>query len=627
MRLPLHLFRRHGTFYFRWSLPLKLRGLMRPAPKSEIRFSLRCHERRAALFASFLLWRRAVLLADIYIKAGRFVGYTDFMTQLKESDTQSTECDFAASHPHARQPEALAEILQTYDLPTLQRAVAALQNRGASVYVSISDCDVTLYNRHEVEQDEFQEFIDDVQCGYCEPNAKLLSSTLTDIVAATNNCFSFLRFLAPRMSLSRDGEVDYQVAKPTQPIACNITSIRVHRPDALAVLKVIALPQQTNIGGPKPNGIQNVTLSEALENWITFNTAQGKDSNWSPATAKDNPPAIRLLIDLIGDKLLSEVTSKDGDDFTKVVGYLPPNFRKKREFAEIPLMQIAEQNQRSNGLRPSVRTQEQKLQTVSSFMKFCTSKNYMDTNPFLNLTASISKSVKKQQKRQKSRVTFAHDELKLIFESDTAIEIFDKQELSSRLWLPLLSLFTGGRLAELGEIRVHQVKHIDGIDYLELEEWDDTALRLKNASATRQIPLHPTLIDLGFVSYAKSRRLAASANAALFPEQEGLEHKEGNRIVSRFFNEVVLKKIGVKTKQKVFHCFRHTVVDILKRTNEQDRFISSFIGHEDEEVQTWKDKYGDPLGAKETVGLLKYLDYPVDWSKFKALLKRKQMAG
>ena len=92
-------------------------------------------------------------------------------------------------------------------------------------------------------------------------------------------------------------------------------------------------------------------------------------------------------------------------------------------------------------------------------------------------------------------------------------------------WLPLLSLFTGARLEELGQALVSDVKRDDGINCLEITTLDDdeqadgakqAGKTLKSEAARRRIPLHATLIRLGFLDHIEW--LKERHATRLFPE-------------------------------------------------------------------------------------------------------------
>ena len=76
---------------------------------------------------------------------------------------------------------------------------------------------------------------------------------------------------------------------------------------------------------------------------------------------------------------------------------------------------------------------------------------------------------------------------------------------AARVWVTLLSLFSGARLNELAGLQTDDLKREGGIAYLNIVEG-------KTDAATRRVPLHPTLTALGFAKYA-----AALPPARCFP--------------------------------------------------------------------------------------------------------------
>ena len=73
-------------------------------------------------------------------------------------------------------------------------------------------------------------------------------------------------------------------------------------------------------------------------------------------------------------------------------------------------------------------------------------------------------------------------------------------------WLPLLGLYSGTRLEELGGLMVADVALEDGVHYLRID--DNAARRVKTKSSRRRVPLHPVWIELGFLRYVERLRAA-----------------------------------------------------------------------------------------------------------------------
>lgn len=133
-----------------------------------------------------------------------------------------------------------------------------------------------------------------------------------------------------------------------------------------------------------------------------------------------------------------------------------------------------------------------------------------------NVAAGIS--VKVADSGKGKRLPFALDELQAIFASPVYAngERPKQGKGEAAYWLPLLGLFTGARLEEIGQLRVSDVQRREYPDqdgkmlagwFLHITEATDErghANRIKNAASERLVPLHPELERLGFVQYVEA---------------------------------------------------------------------------------------------------------------------------
>ncbi len=163
-------------------------------------------------------------------------------------------------------------------------------------------------------------------------------------------------------------------------------------------------------------------------------------------------------------------------------------------------------------------------------------------------------------------------------------------------WLPLLALYTGARLNELGQLRPVDVveESYIGADNQELTAWvirlvEDEAdgLRLKTSSSWRRVPIHTELIRLGFLSYvteAKERN-----QAKLFPLLKPDRFDTITANWSKWYGRYLRKICGVTDKRIVFHSFRHTFKDNARFSQIAPDVQNEITGHETGNVA---DDYG-----------------------------------
>ncbi|MFZ3324836.1 MAG: hypothetical protein WA231_02620 [Methylocella sp.] len=81
-------------------------------------------------------------------------------------------------------------------------------------------------------------------------------------------------------------------------------------------------------------------------------------------------------------------------------------------------------------------------------------------------------------------------------------------------WVPLLSAYSGVRVSEICQLRVEDVTQLSGIWCMKIAP---EAGSLKTAGSERVVPLHPAVIEAGFLQFVAT----ASSKSAYGPRQRG----------------------------------------------------------------------------------------------------------
>lgn len=162
-------------------------------------------------------------------------------------------------------------------------------------------------------------------------------------------------------------------------------------------------------------------------------------------------------------------------------------------------------------------------------------------------------------------------------------------------WLPLLALFTGARLEELGQLRPEDVVRLtfpdaDGQDqfawFLRITE-EGEGLRLKNAASERLVPVHPELERLGFVLHALAMK--AEGHVRIFHELRPGAYGRLTAKWGEWFSRYRRDVCGVTDRRLVFHSFRHTFKDCARHAGIPEGVQRQIMGHSGEDVA---DDYG-----------------------------------
>ena len=122
-----------------------------------------------------------------------------------------------------------------------------------------------------------------------------------------------------------------------------------------------------------------------------------------------------------------------------------------------------------------------------------------------------------------------------------------------------------------------------------LEESERPEKRIKNKSSRRIVPIHDTLVELGFLDYLKLLKSSYPERKRVFEE---LPFRNGSyaRNVSRFFNDRYLPKLGIKKSSNGFHSLRHSIIDHLKQKGVEIHYINEMMGHTSGNIDL--DRYG-----------------------------------
>jgi integrase len=153
---------------------------------------------------------------------------------------------------------------------------------------------------------------------------------------------------------------------------------------------------------------------------------------------------------------------------------------------------------------------------------------------------------------QHSRSPFTSDELRKIFNPKTYANPRRRNEIP-RFWVPLIALYQGCRLNEICQLDTADIVLSKKIPCINIKSNEEDK-SVKNNSSERLIPIHPKLIELGFLTYTDYRR--KNKYKKLFDLKQ-IERGTYGRIVQGWFARY-LDKIGITAKDKVFHSFRHT---------------------------------------------------------------------
>ncbi len=183
----------------------------------------------------------------------------------------------------------------------------------------------------------------------------------------------------------------------------------------------------------------------------------------------------------------------------------------------------------------------------------------LDKNPFYGMEKLVI-----PQKEVESPYTI--EELQTIFSSPVFTKGFRPKNLEGDAiyWMPLLSLYSGARLNELGQIYIEDISNEDGIDFYMIKPDVKTGRTVKDGKR-RRVPIHPDLIKMGFLGYVAN--IKSTGNLQLFPEL--MITSKDRKIADNWadgWSSYVRKDLGITKIPQPFHAFRHSFVEHGRRS-------------------------------------------------------------
>lgn len=135
-------------------------------------------------------------------------------------------------------------------------------------------------------------------------------------------------------------------------------------------------------------------------------------------------------------------------------------------------------------------------------------------------------------------------------------------------------MFSGARVSEICQLTVHDIDIKSQHPIIKIRG-DAEGQSLKTINAERDIPLHPRLLQLGFMAYVEQIK-SQPAPQSLWPELPKRKERSGGYF-SQWFGEC-LKTLPLDGEVD-FHSFRHTVRTQLVLKEVSEIAIDRLLGH------------------------------------------------
>ena len=249
------------------------------------------------------------------------------------------------------------------------------------------------------------------------------------------------------------------------------------------------------------------------------------------------------FIEIVGDIGSASLSKQVVSDYIDVQTKLPPNRKKSPQYRDLSIQQLLELN------LPDKETQtpqniNKRLTKLSSFGNWGVRQGLLNANPFRDMKLEVKKQLTQSK-------PFSIADLRDILKPEIYLDwtvnykhsIYNEGGAKNQMpyyWIFPLGILSGLRTNEMCQLRLSDIRKENGVWFMHVEESEQT--RVKTENAIRKVPVHPQLIDLGFIDYVGNlkRKRKDRVFWELTQTRDGYAKQ-----VSRHYNEKYLPAVGV----------------------------------------------------------------------------------
>ncbi|MDF7808899.1 tyrosine-type recombinase/integrase [Pontiellaceae bacterium B12219] len=305
-----------------------------------------------------------------------------------------------------------------------------------------------------------------------------------------------------------------------------------------------------------------------------------------PTTQDKIKTEVKYFTEFIGDKSPADYTIQDIKEYLyEGLLKLPVSANSKKETRDLKTMR--EQIKKGAELElPTLapRTVNNRYASLGVVFSFAEKHMYIPKSPCVD-TLKVEDTKKEQTELIDN--SFSNTEVVRIVKlaEKTLKENEKDNSLAWRGWIPLILTYTGARLNEICAMDRDSIQKDDktGIWYFDLQQDEDRKIKIKGkAKAWRRVPLHPELIERGFIEWFEQ---LPESHHRLWGR--GITYAERGRVwtrnASRYFKDkikpLILDEGRDETLLEGAHSIRHSFQRKWQELELPQRELDEIVGH------------------------------------------------
>lgn len=329
---------------------------------------------------------------------------------------------------------------------------------------------------------------------------------------------------------------------------------------ASSVAPAASIPVAASKTAPAARKLPSTPMLGAVINGFLDRYPQVKKSSMF----KKHKQVLPMLIDVIGDKPITELKQADINDFFDLLGNLPPRWKDQCRKKKLNVRELGELEHPIT-IGPKA-FDDTYIASIRPFLK-AAKKDWQDQGFPLGLTTDGIEYLGDREENENRQRAFTLPELRRLFEGPELAAYACDGQRAHCFWLPHIGLFTGARVNEICQLNpqtdILQDSESGVWHFLITEETpaDDGIVKSVKTGDTRKVPIHSKLIELGILDYVE--RVKRQKARRLFPAWLPTNKRasgEAEKWFRQLLRDTKLRDETPKAKILGMHAFRHTLL-------------------------------------------------------------------
>jgi integrase len=357
--------------------------------------------------------------------------------------------------------------------------------------------------------------------------------------------------------------------------------------DVLPVPSAVPAQFGPTVAPPAASGPVQGRVQGLLEAFEQFKT-EWLRAKRRPKTLDQYKQSLMIFVELFGDLRCCDLTADQGVAFKEKLLQIPVNYRLAKKLRSLSISEIVGMRLVEKGRQAlALKTVNRHLGALCTFGKWLGKNRYLapQGNPFGGLFLPAASDPREE------RQTHSLEDLRKLLLSPVWSGCQSRGRRSvqgphvikdAKFFVPLLGLFGGLRLEEACQLLRDDVRQESGIwifdIYPDRSEAKKVARRLgkrvKTKSSARKIPVHPFLVELGFIDFVRK-----GSSKVLFEDlSRNNKYGAASAGFTQWFGRY-RRKIGCRERFKDFHSLRHNFVTCGMNAGVEPSVVEALDGH------------------------------------------------